>query len=108
MTRLFAPVFVAVAVALAFPAAAPADKGSGGGQVGQLKVEGTVTAVEPSVGTLTITTKGGVEVKLSVTADTKIERNGQASTLASFKIGDRGQALYAAGGVASKVQATGP
>jgi type 1 fimbria pilin len=108
MSKLFAVVAVALAVALSFTCPAKAEKGGGGGQAGQLKVEGTVTAVEPSVGTLTITTKGGVEVKLSVTATTKIERNDRKSALASFKIGDRGQAIYAPGGAASKVEATGP
>lgn len=105
MSKLFAPVVVALAVALSFASPVLADKGSGGGQQGQMKVEGSVTAVTAS--TVTITTRGGAAVTVTVGAATKVERNDRRATLAAFKVGDRGQALYAAGGLASKVEATG-
>lgn len=107
MSKLFAPVFVALVVALSFAPPVLADKGGGGGVPGELRVEGTVSAVDAAAGTVTITS-GGVAVKLTVNATTKIERNGVKVTLAAFKLGDRGQARYVAGGAAHKVEATGP
>ncbi len=107
MSKFFAAVAASLAVALAFSAPALADKGSGGGQKGEMKVEGTVSAVDAAAGTVSITS-GGKVVTVTVTATTKVERNGNTATLAAFKLGDRGQALYSASGVASKVQATGP
>lgn len=108
MSKLFAPVFVALVVALSFALPALADKGSGGGGVpGELRLEGTVSAVDTTAGTVTITS-GGVAVKLTTSATTKVERNGVKATLAAFKLGDRGQARYVAGGAAHKVEAVGP
>ena len=72
------------------------------------KVEGMITAVNAAVGTVTITTRGGMAVTLSTTAATKIERNDRRATLTAFRVGDRGQAEYDASKVASKVEATGP
>lgn len=107
MTKLFAHVVVAVALALAFPASAPADKGSGGQQPGEVKVEGTITMVDITANTVTIKTRRGT-VQVTVTINTKIERNDSRATLADFRLGDRGQAVYVPGGVASKLEATGP
>lgn len=103
----FVAALAALVVALSFSAPALAGNGSGGGQQGQLKVEGTVSAVDVSNGTVSITS-GGKVVTVTVGVGTKVERNGRPATLAAFKVGDRGQAVYSAGGVASKVQAVGP
>ncbi len=107
MSKSFAPAIAALVVALSFTAPALADKGGGGGQQGQLKVEGAVSAVDAKAGTVSISS-GGKVVTVSVTPATKVERNGKHATLAAVKVGDRGQAVYAAGGAASKVEATGP
>ena len=70
------------------------------------KVEGKITAV--TANSVTITTVGGVAVTVTTTAATKIERNGARVSLSALKIGDRGQAVYDANKVASKVEAVGP
>jgi hypothetical protein len=74
-----------------------------------VRVQGTITAVDVDAGTVTITTQNGTAVTVTVDANTKIERNGQETTLDALQIGDRGQARYdPATGIASKVEATGP
>jgi hypothetical protein len=82
--------------------------GGGGGRVqGELRLEGTITAVNPAAGTVTIRTQAGAAITVTTSAMTKIERNGVQVGLAAFKIGDRGQARYVAGGAAHQVEATG-
>lgn len=109
MSKLYAAVVAALVVTLSFTAPVLASgKGSGGAQQGELRVEGSITAVNAAAGTVTIRTQSGASVTVTTNAATKIERNGVHATLAAFKIGDRGQARYAAGGLASKVEATGP
>jgi YbbR domain-containing protein len=97
---------LAVAVAVSVPVVASGPSINEGIKPG--KVEGTITAVDVAAGKVTITTVRGVAVTVTTTATTKIERNDRRVTLAAFKIGDRGQALYDANKVASKVEATGP
>jgi hypothetical protein len=108
MLKCCAPVLVALAVALSFASPARADKGSSGGAKTEVRAEGTISAVNVAAGTVSIRTQSGAVVTVSTTATTKIERNGVAVKLSAFKVGDRGQARYAAGGVATKVEATGP
>lgn len=108
MLKSYARVIAALAVALSFAPPAIADKGSGSGSKTELRVEGTVSAVNAAAGTVSIRTQSGAVVTVSSTAATKIERNGVTVKLSAFKVGDRGQARYSAGGVAVKVEATGP
>jgi hypothetical protein len=108
MSKLFAPAVVALAFALSFAPPALADKGSSGGAKTELRAEGTVSAVKAAAGTISIRTQSGAVVTVSTTAATKVERNGVTVKLSAFKVGDRGQVRYAAGGVASKVEASGP
>lgn len=71
------------------------------------RVEGTVAAV--GSGHVTIRTRGGTAVQVTVSSSTKIERNGRRVALSAFKVGDRGQARLVAGSqLATKVEAAGP
>ncbi len=73
----------------------------------QAKVEGVITAVGAS--SVTITRRSGASTTVGVNATTKVERNDRRATLAAFKVGDQGEALFNATTlVASKVEATGP
>ncbi|MBI5473171.1 MAG: hypothetical protein HY961_12580 [Ignavibacteriae bacterium] len=76
--------------------------GSGGSQR-EVRIEGTITAIDATYGTVTI--RGTV---VQTGRSTKIERNGYHATLAQFRVGDRGQARWAAGQtIATKVEAVG-
>jgi hypothetical protein len=93
-----------------------AEGGSGGGaasgaggtaETTTSQAEGTVTAVDPSAGTVTIRTRAGSSV-VRTGPGTKVERNGQHVTLASFRIGDTAQVKLGPDGVAWQVEASGP
>ena len=107
MTKYIVAVCVALAlVAYSAPATALAGPGGGGGQR-PLKVQGVVTAVNAATGQVAITTIAGQSVVLVAVPTTKIERNGVRVALAAFKIGDRGQALFAPNKAVSKIEAVG-
>jgi len=73
------------------------------------RVEGTLTAINMTARTATITTKGGTAVTVSVTAATKIERNGRHARLSDLKIGDRAQSRFNPSSmVATKLESVGP
>lgn len=73
----------------------------------QAKVEGRITAV--GANSVTITNRAGANTTVGVDATTKVERNDRHASLAAFKVGDRGEALFnPTTMVASKVEATGP
>lgn len=105
--KIVAGLFGMMALALALvQSAAWAASGSGSGN--GAKVEGVITAVIPSNGLVTIKQTNGQSVNVTAVATTKIERNSVHATLDSFKIGDKGQALYnPATGIATKIQAKG-
>lgn len=94
MFKYILPVAVVVALAaatLTSSAAIASGPGSGGGGGStETRVEGTVTSVNATAGTLVITTQGGTAVTVTTTSSTKIERNERRATLSAFKVGDRG------------------
>lgn len=66
------------------------------------RVEGTIRAINIAAGTVSI----GATV-IATNSSTKIERNGIRVTLASFRIGDRGQARLVTGtNLATKLEAS--
>ncbi|MBM2845092.1 MAG: repeat protein, partial [Bacteroidetes bacterium] len=72
------------------------------------RVEGTIVAVDLALGKVTIRTQAGEFVPAMTNSSTKIERNGFHARLASFQIGDRGQARFNPGTLlAYKIEATG-
>ena len=72
------------------------------------RVEGTIVAVDLTLGKVTIRTQAGEFIPAMTNSSTKIERNGFHATLSSFQIGDRGQARFNPGTLlAYKVEATG-
>jgi|GEM_PF-4472400 ribosomal protein S11 len=58
------------------------------------RVEGMITAIDLNAQSVTIQKWSGVAVTVFATAATKIERNDMQATLADFKIGDHGEAIY--------------
>jgi hypothetical protein len=78
-----------------------------GGLVG---VEGVLTSVNPTAGTVTIRTRRMQDVIIATNTATKIERNDRRATLAMFQLGDRVEAKLASAmsNVAVKVEAEGP
>ena len=83
--------------------AAKTGPGSSGGNNNEIRVEGTVTAVDVAAGTVTI---GSTLVRTN--ALTKIERNDVRVPLSSIRPGDRGQARIPIGStIASKVESVG-
>ncbi len=75
----------------------------------QAEVEGTVSAVDATAGTLSITPEhGGADVALHVDSATRISRNGTVATLADVKVGDAAAALYdATTKLASRIETRG-
>lgn len=109
MSKYILPVAVVLALT-AVASLAPfayADRGPGNGGANETRVEGTITAVNVTAGSVVITTQGGTAITVPTIAATKIERNGVRVTLAAFKVGDRGQARIT-NGVATKLEAVGP
>lgn len=101
--------FVVSAVVQADDRSRNRGKGNSGkpAAAAQAKVEGRITALGAS--SVTITNRAGVNTTVGVVATTKIERNDRHASLAAFKVGDRGEAVFnATTMVASKVEATGP
>jgi hypothetical protein len=111
MSKYFLPLTLALALVVGFavvPAVAGGPGSGKGGVPGELRVEGTVTAVNVAANSVTIATRAGVAVTVTASAATKIERNGVRVLLSAIKVGDRGQARYVAGGAAHKIESTGP
>ena len=81
--------------------------GGGGTTAVASQVQGTVTAVNAAGGTVTIKPQSGAAVVVKAGATTKIERNDLHTTLASFKVGDTGEAKIGADGIAVKIEAVG-
>jgi hypothetical protein len=72
------------------------------------RIQGTVTAINLNLGTLTLVTRNGVAVTVSVGPQTRVERNGVKAALAAFRKNDFGQALVdPRTALAIKVEATG-
>jgi len=84
------------------------DNGSDRGGAKRDRVEGRIVAIDLAQSTVTIRTQAGEDVPALADSRTKIERNGFHATLSSFKVGDRGQAMFSPGtSRASKLEATG-
>ncbi len=81
--------------------------GGGGTTTGVTKVEGTIAAVNVSARIVTLRFGNGTTRVVTVAAGAKVERNGLDATLASFLVGDFGQARLDASGAAFKVEAVG-
>jgi Cu/Ag efflux protein CusF len=60
----------------------------------QADVEGTVTAVDATAGTISIDPEHGAAVDLHTDSTTRISRNGAAATLADIQAGDSAEARY--------------
>jgi len=60
----------------------------------QAEVEGKVTAVDATAGTISIDPEHGAAVALHTDSTTRISRNGAAATLADIKVGDSAEARY--------------
>lgn len=58
------------------------------------RIEGMITAIDLNARSVTIQKLSGAAVTVFVTPLTKIERNDVKATLADFKIGDHGEAIY--------------
>jgi hypothetical protein len=82
--------------------------GVSGGDISGTKLEGTVTAVNAGAGQVTIRLQNGTTRTVAQAAGAKVERNDLSTTLAAFKIGDRGEAIIGTNGLALKVEAEGP
>ena len=112
-SRLFRIAFLAAVTALfaAGPAGARPESESGrrGGNDARDRtdrVEGTLAAVSGT--SLTVTARGNRSVNIAFNAATRLERNGRRVTISAFQIGDRIEARLGTGGVATKIEATGP
>lgn len=83
------------------------DHGGGGNNNGTVtgKVEGIITALNVAANQVTIRRQGGTTVTVTAAAGAEIERNDQHVTLSAFQIGDRGEALIRADGLAVKIEA---
>ncbi|MFO0938000.1 MAG: FG-GAP-like repeat-containing protein [Gemmataceae bacterium] len=68
-------------------------------------VEGTITAVNAAAGTVTIQLGNGQSVLVTSNSSTDIERNGDHTTLSTFVIGERGEALVGVNGIAWEIEA---
>jgi Ca2+-binding RTX toxin-like protein len=87
------------------------DRGGhhGGRQNGQrAQVEGSITAIDAAAGRVTIKTRAGRSVTVSITPQTRLERNDVHVTLDAFQVGDAAEARFdPATGVATKLEAVG-
>lgn len=68
-------------------------------------IEGIIVAVNPNAGTVDLRLANGAIVVVQVGAGTEIERNDQHTTLATFVVGEKGQALIGPDGIAWKIEA---
>jgi hypothetical protein len=80
--------------------------GTSGGNFAGQQVEGAIVAVNPGARQVAIRA-GGTTVTVTAAAGAKIERNDIETTLAAFRVGDFGQAIVGADGLAVKVEAAG-
>jgi Cu/Ag efflux protein CusF len=60
----------------------------------EAEIEGVITAIDPTAGTVTITNGDGVAITLLVDASTKIERNDVPALLSDLLVGDEASAEY--------------
>jgi hypothetical protein len=106
VTKWFVGMAALVLIAALFQAAVRPAAAKDGGLVG---IEGTLTAIDPTAGTLTVRLRKGTSVVVATTPATKIERNERRATLAAFLLGDRIEAKFAsaATNVALRVEAVG-
>jgi Cu/Ag efflux protein CusF len=58
------------------------------------EIEGTITAVDPAAGTVTIQDAQGVSVTVTADAGTMIERDDEPAFLSDLLVGDQGKAEY--------------
>lgn len=73
------------------------------------RVEGTLTAVNTTNMTATITRRNSTAVTVFITPATKIERNDEHVPLSALKVGDHAQARFnPATMAASKLESVGP
>ena len=71
------------------------------------EVEGKVTAVDATAGTITITTHKGTATTLTIPSSAKITRNHKTATLADFLVGDRAEANLDATGAVTRLEGKG-
>lgn len=68
-------------------------------------LEGTITAIDASVGTIDLRLANGTTVVVQAGPGTKIERNDLHTTLATFVVGERGEAVIGPEGIAWEIEA---
>ena len=72
---------------------------------GLTEVEGVITAIDLSSSTVSIQTRSGVLIAVTVAGTTSIERNDAHVTLADFQIGDFAEAKFDAQGTTIEIEA---
>lgn len=109
MYKFLASVSFALAVVLA-ASATPSLAGSQPVEQQQpyFIVAGTISAIDATLGTVTIATPNGLTVTVSVHAQTIVYRNGAVSQFASLQVGDLAKAVYDTTGAAARIAAIGP
>lgn len=70
------------------------------------KVEGVITAIDLTTNQVTLQTRSGEKVSITLNTSTQIERNDLHVALASLVVGDRGEAIYGNDLVASKLESS--
>lgn len=83
------------------------DGGNNNDPTRRNRIEGSVTAIDLVRNLVTIETRGGLQVMLTITPQTKIERNDVHVSLSAIRIGDRGEARYGNDLVAAKLESVG-
>ncbi len=81
----------------------------GGGNNGEIRIEGTLVLVNTVASSVQIRVQGGSIVTVKVLGSTKIERNGVQVRLGALKLGDRAQArIQASTNTTTKLESVGP
>ena len=69
------------------------------------QVEGTITAVDATAGTVTLRQESGTLMTIKTGPATEVERDRAHATLTAFAVGDKGEALVGPDGIAWKIEA---
>jgi hypothetical protein len=81
--------------------------GGSGGNISGAQIEGTITSINVAAGQVAIRMANGQITTVQVGPTTKVERNDIGTTIAAFRIGDKGQAILGTSGPALKLEAEG-
>ena len=95
--KVFAFVFVMMALVTAFGVITPQEasaKGGNGGGNNKGRARGAITAVDTSLNTVTITDRNGGSVTLNVTSATEIRKDSRRTNISALAFGDSVDARY--------------